>query len=358
MKTETYPVITEEELAVLRTLVDSGKLPSKFAIRLLAILNRAAGKTLESISESLAVSLSSVIRYVQRFNSDGLESLLKDKTRKPGKTPVSVETKNKLCAIACNEKPKDAAHWSVRSLAKRVGVGKSTANSILRERGIKPRLAETFRFSADEAFEEKLKDVVGLYMNPPDNAIALCVDEKPQTQALERTQPLPPLRENMPARQSSDYERHGTTALFAALNVLSGEVIGACKEHHKAEDYIEFLKTVDKKCETGKVLHIIADNYSTHKTKEVKAYIESVPGRFQMHFTPTHSSWLNMAERWFAETTNKRIRRESWGSDKELVKAIQEYIKSWNKDGKPFKWTNSADEIIGSVKKAKTAYSN
>jgi transposase len=284
MKTETYPVITEEELAVLRTLVDSGKLPSKFAIRLLVILNRAAGKTLESISEFLAVSLSSVIRYVKRFNSGGLESLLKDKTRKPGKTPVSVETKNKICATACNEKPKNAAHWSVRSLAKRVGVSKSTVNNILRERGIKPHLVETFQFSTDEKFEEKLEDVVGLYMNPPDNAIVLCVDEKSQIQALERTQPLLPLRENIPARQTSDYERHGTTTLFAALNVLSGEVIGTCTEHHKAEDYIEFLKTVDKKCEAGKTLHIIVDNYSTHKTKEVKAYIERVPGRFRMHF--------------------------------------------------------------------------
>jgi transposase len=140
--------------------------------------------------------------------------------------------------------------------------------------------------------------------------------------------------------------------------VLSGEVIGACTEHHKTKDYIEFLKTVDKKCEAGKALHIIVDNYSTHKTKEVKAYIESVPGRFQIHFIPTHSSWLNMVERWFAEITNKRIRRESGGSGKELVKAIQEYIKTWNKDSKPFKWTKSADEIIGSIKKAKAVYSN
>jgi transposase len=358
MKAETRPNITGEELAMLKQLVNSGKLKSKFAIRLLVIINRAGGKTLESISEFLTVSLSSVIRYVKRFNSGGVESLLKDKSRKPGKAPVSVETKNEICRIACNEKPKDATHWSVRSLAKRVGISKSAVNGILRERGIKPHLVETFQFSTDELFEEKLKDVVGLYMNPPDNAIVLCVDEKSQIQALERTQPLLPLRENIPARQTSDYERHGTTTLFAALNVLSGEVIGECKEHHKAADYIEFLKTVDKRCEAGKVLHIIADNYSTHKTKEVKEYIEGVPGRFELHFIPTHSSWLNLVERWFAEITNKRIRRESWNSVKELVKAIKEYIKSWNKESKPFTWTKSADVIIGSITKAKAAYSN
>jgi transposase len=174
----------------------------------------------------------------------------------------------------------------VRSLAKRVGISKSAVNNILRERGIKPHLVETFRFSSEEKFEEKLKDVVGLYMNPPDNAIVLCVDGKSQIQALERTQPLLPLRENIPARQTADYERHGTTTLFAALNVLTGEVTGKCRDRHKAEDYIAFLKTVDKKCEAGKVLHIIADNYPAHKTKEVKEYFESVPGRFEAHFIP------------------------------------------------------------------------
>jgi transposase len=358
MKTETKPNITEEELAVLRKLVDSGKLPSKTAIRLLVILNRAEGKTLESISDFLPVSLSSVSRYIKRFNAGGLESLLKDKTRKPGKAPVSVETKNKLCAIARNEKPKDAAHWSVRSLAKRVGISKSAAANILRERGIKPRPVETFQFSSDERFEEKLEDVVGLYMNPPDNAIILCVDEKSQIQALERTQPLLPLPENIPARRGPDSERHGTTTLLAALNVLTGEAAGECKDRHRTEDYIEFLKTVDKKCGAGKVLHIIADNYSTHKTKEVKEYIESVPGRFEAHFIPGHSSWLNMAARWFGETTNKRMRRESWNSVKELVNAIKEYIESWNKESKPFRWTKSAGEIMGGIKKAKAAYSN
>jgi transposase len=265
-----------------------------------------------------------------------------------------VETKNKLCAIACNEKPKDAAHWSVRSLAKRVGISKSAVNNILRERGIKPRLVETFQFSGDEKFEEKLNDVVGLYVNPPDNAIVLCVDEKSRIQALERTQSLLPLRENIPARQTADYERHGTTTLFAALNVLTGEVTGECKDRHKAEDYIAFLKTVDKKCEAGKTLHIIADNYSTHKTKAVQAYFASVPGRFEAHFTPTHSSWLNMAERWFAEITNKRIRRKRRGSVGQLEKAIKDYIRTWNASGHSFKRVKKPEDILTKIQKAKT----
>jgi transposase len=301
MKTATQANVKSEELEMMKKLVSSGKLKSKFAIRLLVIINRESGKTLESIAEFLAISLSSVIRYIKQFNTGGVESLLKDKTRKPGKTPISVEKKNEICKIACTGKPKNATHWSVRSLAKQVGISKSSVNTILRERGIKPHLVETFQFSTDTEFESKLKDVVGLYMNPPDNAIILCVDEKSQIQALERTQPLLPLRENIPARQTSDYERHGTTTpqfavLFAALNVLTGEVIGECKDHHKAEDYIAFLKKVDKNCEAGKVLHIIADNYSTHKTKEVKEYLASIPGRFVTHFIPTHSSWLNVVE--------------------------------------------------------------
>jgi transposase len=358
MRTEIQPNATSEELAIMKKLLDSGKLKSKFAVRLLVIVNRENGKTLESISSFLAVSLSSVIRYIKRFKTGGIESLLSDKTRKPGKAPISEEKKNELCKIACTEKPKNATHWSTRSLAKRVGISKSTVNTILRERGIKPHLVETFQFSTDPDFESKLKDVVGLYLNPPDDAIILCVDEKSQIQALERTQPLLPLRENIPARQTADYERHGTTTLFAALNVLTGEVIGECKDHHKAEDYIAFLKKVDKYCEAGKVLHIIADNYATHKTKAVTEFFESVTGRFVTHFIPTHSSWLNLVERWFAEITNKRIRRESWSSVKELVKAIKDYIVNWNKNSRPFTWTKSADTILSSIDKAKSAYSN
>jgi transposase len=184
------------------------------------------------------------------------------------------------------------------------------------------------------------------------------VDGKSHILALERTRPLLPLREHIPARQTAGYERYGTATLFAALNVLTGEVTGECRDRQRAEEYIGFLKTIDWDSQEGKILHIIADNYAAHKTKEVKEYIDSIPGRFVTHFIPTHSSWLNLVERWFAETTNKRIRGESWRSVKELTGAIKEYIENWNKESKAFRWTKSADAIMGGIHKAKAAYSN
>jgi transposase len=290
---------------------------------------------------------------VNRYNSGGLDSLLQDKTRKPGKEKISEEKKNQLCAVACTEKPKDATHWSVRDLAKRFKLGKSTVNNILRERNIKPHISQGFQFSTDPDFEEKLTDVVGLYMNPPDDALILCIDEKSQIQALERTQPVLPMMPGVPERQSHDYYRHGTTTLFAALDALSGTIIGDCKERHTSDDFISFLKTVDKKSPKGKILHVILDNYSTHKKSTVKEYIESMDGRFVLHFIPTHSSWLNLVERWFAEITNKRIRRESWNSVEELVAAIRSYIKTWNKSKRFFSWVKTPEEIVQKIRKAK-----
>jgi transposase len=290
---------------------------------------------------------------VKRYNEGGIESLIHDKTRKPGKAPIGEEIKNELCKVVCTEKPKNGTHWSTRELAKRFGIGHATVNNILRERDLKPHLVKKFQFSNDPDFEAKLNDVVGLYLNPPDNAIVLCVDEKSQIQALERTQPILPILPHVPERQTVDYYRHGTTTLFAALDVLTGNVIGECKERHTAAEYIAFLKKIDKKCENGKELHIIADNYSTHKTKEVKDYLASVEGRFVTHFIPTHSSWLNLVERWFAEITTKRIRCESWNSVSELVKAIKDYIKFWNVSKRHFKWTKKPNEIISSINKAR-----
>ncbi|MDR2071762.1 MAG: IS630 family transposase [Treponema sp.] len=342
MKTQLKPNASPEELAVMKILLDSGKLQSKFAVRLLAILNLSNGKTMESTAESLNISLSSLFRYVKRFNAEGLESLLKDKTRKPGKIPVSEEKKNELCRIACAKEPDDAVHWSVRSLAKRVGISKSSVNTILRERGINPHQVETSRFSNDDLFEEKADEVAGLYMNPPDNAIILCVDEKSQIQTLERTLPQLPLRENIPARQTADYVRYGTAALFAALNVLTGEAAGECTDHHTSEDYLEFLKRAARRRDAGKVLHIITDNYAAHKSKDVNKYLESMSGRYKVHFIASHSSWLNLVERWFAEITNKRIGGEGV---KELTESIKRYIKEWNKNSKPFLWTKSAKTI-------------
>jgi transposase len=357
MKIQLTPKINEADMELIQKLISGKKLQAKFAIRLLVILNRASNKTFTMISQTLNISISSAIRYIKRYNTYGIQSLLKDKTRKPGKAPISEETKNGITRIVCNEPPKNATHWSVRGLAKRVGISKTSVNKILQERGLKPHLAESFQFSNDVHFEEKLKDVVGLYMNPPNNAILLRVDEKSQIQALERSTPILPILQNVPERQSHDYFRHGTTTLFAAPDVLTGEVIGECKDQHKAADYIEFLQTIDRKYTKGKTIHIVADNYATHKTKKVKEYIDSKPQRFVMHFIPTHSSWLNLVERWFAEITSKRIRRGSWESVKQLTKAIKDFIRDWNKTGKPFRWTKSSDTILDSINKARESYS-
>jgi len=278
---------------------------------------------------------------------------LKDKTRKPGTAPIQTEVKDQLTRFVCQEKPKNGTHWSTRELSKRFGISHTAVNTILRERNIKPHLVKRFQFSTDKNFIGKLQDVVGLYLNPPENAIVFCVDEKSQIQALERTQPILPLRPGIPERQTHDYERHGTTTLFAALNVASGKVIGKCRQSHKAEDYVDFLKVLDREAPKDKVLHIIADNYSAHKAPKVKAYLKEKQERFVEHFIPTYSSWLNMIERWFAEITNKRIRRESWSSLRDLEKAITEYITSWNKSGRTFRWTKTFDEIQTSIDKAK-----
>jgi transposase len=256
--------------------------------------------------------------------------------------------------IACHEKPKDATHWSTRRLAKRVGISHNKVSEILRAGGIKPHIQSYYSYSNDPDFETKLRDIVGLYMSPPDNAIVLCVDEKTQIQALERAQHTIFPQRNLPSHQSNDYYRHGTTTLFTALDYLTGKVIGECKDRHTSEDYLKFIKKLDKECEKGKELHIIADNYKTHNSKLLQEYIREHPARFVLHFTPTHSSWLNLVERFFREITTERIRRESWNSVDELIKAIKSYIKNWNKSERKFQWSKSSDVIVQKIKKHKT----
>jgi transposase len=340
---EIQPTLNEEDKDLMEKLLSAGEIKHKYAVRLQTILLRSKGKGTRDISEFLSLHQSTVSLYINRYNEWGIDALLRDKTRKPGKEPISQEIKEELCRIVCKEKPKDETHWSIRTLAKRVGISRTAVNTILREYGLKPHLIRTFQVSTDPDFEKKLKDVAGLYLNPPKNAIIYCVDEKSQIQALERTQPVLPIIRNVPERQTVDYERHGTTTLFAALDVLSGNVIGECRDTHNAKDYIQFLMKVDKNTSRDKVLHIVADNVSSHKTKEVQAYFDSKPGRFVIHYIPTHSSWLNLVERWFAEITNKRIRRESWESVTQLTRAIKDYIKTWNKSGRHFVWTKTSD---------------
>jgi len=351
---ELQPKLNMKDKDLMEKLLAAGHIEYKYAVRLQTVLLRTKGKGSTEISEFLGIHPSTVSLYINRYNTYGIDSLLQDKTRKPGKEPISQDIKDEICRLVCNEKPTGETHWSCRTLAKRLGIGHSSVNRILQELGLQPHRTKSRNYSNDPDFEKKLKDVVGLYLKPPKNAIVWCIDEKSQIQALERSQPILPIIRNVPERQSKDYMRHGTTTLFAALNYLSGKVIGECNPTHNSQDYIRFLKKVDKASAPKKVLHIVTDNVSSHKTKAVIEFFESKPGRFVQHFIPTYSSWLNLVERWFAEITNKRIRRGSFESVEELTRAIKDYIKNWNKSKACFVWTKKPNTIFKKIHKAKS----
>jgi transposase len=348
------PELNADDKELMESLLRSGHIEHKYAVRLQTVVHRTNGKSPTEIAEYLGIHVNSVTAYVKRYNTYGIDSLLRDKTRKPGIPPISNDIKNKVIDIACHEKPENATHWSTRRLARRIGISHNKVSEILREAGIKPHIQSYYAYSNDPQFETKLEDIVGLYMSPPENAIVLSVDEKTQIQALERAQHTMFPQRKLPAHQSHDYYRHGTTTLFAALDYITGNVIGECKEHHTSEDYVKFIKKLDRQCEKDKVLHIITDNYKTHNSKLLQEYMAGHPGRFVLHFTPTHSSWLNIVERFFREITTERIRRESWNSVSELVAAIKAYIKDWNKSGRKFQWSKTSGEIIRKIKKHKT----
>lgn len=324
----------------------------KQATRLQVILGRADGKPTKEIAGVLRMNPVSVSVIVRRFNERGVLGLLKQPNHKPGKKPVSQSVINKVLKVVQTQQPENCTHWSTRELAKRIGISHTTVHQILQAHQLKPHLVKRFRSSDDPAFEKKLEDIVGLYLDPPENAVVLCIDEKSQVQALERAQPILPLRPGIPERQTHDYIRHGVTNLYAALNVVSGKVIGALADRQRHQEYIEFLDLVDRRSSKKKVLHLIVDNASSHDTKEVREFFAARPGRFVVHYTPTHSSWLNLVERWFSEISTKQIRRGSWQSVKELEHAIMSYVHTWNESGKRFVWTKSSQEIITKVRKA------
>jgi len=352
MRMQVWPFLNPPERKVMDELLAGGSLNHRQATRLQVVLGRADGKSTTELAEVLRIHPVTVSDIVHRFNENGLDGLLTQPNHVPGKPPVSERTVNRVLTLVQSTKPKDATHWSTREIAKQVGISHTKVHQILRAHDLKPHLVKHFRGSDDPHFQEKLEDVVGLYLNPPKNAMVICIDEKPQTQALQRQQPILPLRPGVPERQTHDYERHGTTNLYAALCVASGKVIGSCEERHRASEYIQFLKLVDRQVSRGKVLHLIIDNASSHDTKEVHEYMDSRSGRFVAHFIPTHSSWLNLVERWFSEITTKRIRRDSWSSVRELQRAIMHYIHHWNESGKRFVWMKGAKEIMRKVRKA------
>ena len=304
-----------------------------------------AGVQSQEIARRLGISRPTVQLWRERFLALRLRGLEKDAPR-PGRKPqIAAEKVQQVVEATLHTTPTDATHWSTRSMARAQGISEATVRRIWRRHRLKPHLVETFKLSQDEHFYEKLRDVVGLYLNPPDKALVFCVDEKSQIQALERTRPLLPLRPGLPARQTHDYKRNGTTTLFAALNVLDGKVIGDCMSRHRHQEFIRFLVRIDAEVPTGLDLHLILDNYGTHKHEQVEAWLERHP-RFHLHFTPTSSSWLNLVERWLRELTLKRLRRGSFDNVAALVKAIKDYIAEKNQNPHIFAWTATTDSIM------------
>lgn len=346
--------ISDADRVRLERLVRDRNTPQKLVWRAQIVLLASDGLTAEAIAAAVGKSLLTVRRWRRRYTAKGVDGLLKDASRPPGRKPLSVETIKRVVDMTLHEKPPNATHWSARSMAKAAGVSYSSVQRIWRAHGLKPHLVRTFKVSRDKNFAAKVEDVVGLYLSPPDKALVLCVDEKSQIQALDRTQPGLPMKKGRAGTMTHDYKRNGTTTLFAALNMLDGKVIGTCMPRHRHREFLRFLKLIDQQTPAGLDLHLIVDNYATHKTDAVKRWLKRHP-RFHLHFTPTSASWLNMVERFFAEITRKRIRRGAFKSVDELEIAITQYLDNHNADPEPFIWTKSAGEILEKVARAKQA---
>jgi len=345
MRNDICIYLSPEDRARLERLAADRNTPRKVVWRAGIVLATAEGLGTNAIMRHTGKSKPSVWRWQERFVAAGVDSLLCDKTRPSRKKPLTAEIKLRVLTKTVNETPANATHWSVRSMARAVGISHTSVQRIWAEAGLKPHLVRTFKVSNDPNFVEKVTDVVGLYLNPPDKALVLCVDEKSQIQALDRTQPGLPMKKGRAATMTHDYKRNGTTTLFAALNVKTGEVIGECLPRHRAKEFLRFLKKIDRMVRKHLDLHLIVDNYGTHKTAEVKAWLAKHP-RFKLHFIPTSSSWLNLVERFFAEITGKRIRRGVFTSVAELEAAIDDYLAKRNAAPKPFVWTKTADDIL------------
>lgn len=346
--------LTDEQRAELEKLARSSTEPHRAVMQARALLMAGMGTANARVAEQLGASRSSVLMWRERFVAEGIDSIGKVRKGRGRKPSIPQDKVHQIVKDTLTTTPDGATHWSTRSMARTQGVGHSTVQRIWSARGIKPHLIKTFKLSNDPRFEEKLIDVVGLYLNPPDKAVVLCVDEKSQIQALNRTQPSLPMKPGRAGTMTHDYKRNGTTTLFAAINVLTGVVFGKCLPRHRHEEFLKFLRIIDKQVPRGLAVHLIIDNYSTHKHEDVQRWLTRHK-RFHLHFTPTSSSWLNIVERWFSEITTKRIRRGSFESVAELIAAIEEYLEIHNADPRPFVWTATADSILEKVKRGRTA---
>ena len=338
----------------LRVLAKGRRVQARLQQRALVVLLAAKGLQNKDIAIEAGLDRRQVALWRQRFLDAGIDALRKDAPRSGRPATVTAEVESRIVHATLHAKPIDATHWSTRTLAEHLGVGATTIRRVWRSNGLKPHLARTFKLSRDPRFEDKLLDVVGLYMNPPEHALVLSCDEKSQIQALNRTQPGLPMKRGRAGTVTHDYKRHGTTTLFAALNTLDGSVISICQPRHRHEEWLKFLRLIDRRTPKHLSLHLIVDNYATHSHPDVQQWLARHP-RFVMHFTPTSASWLNMVERFFRDITDKRIRRDSFTSVAELELAIDLYVAHHNIDPKPFIWTARASDILAKVTRAKAA---
>jgi len=354
MRVAPLIVLSAEEQTILDKWASARTLPLRLIQRAQIIRMASEGIASQEIAVQMSVSRPTVQLWRERFLALRLPGLEKDAPR-PGRLPRM--SSHKVAAVVkatLHTTPPNATHWSTRTMAKAQGISEATVRRIWHQHRLKPHLVKTFKLSRDKRFMEKLYDVVGLYLNPPDKALVLCVDEKSQIQALDRTQPLLPLRPGIPACQTHDYKRNGTTTLFAALSMLDGKVIGDCMPRHRHQEFIRFLNRIDAETDDALDLHLIVDNYGTHKHPRVISWLKRHP-RFNLHFIPTSSSWLNMVERWFREITDKRIRRGSFKNVPDLIAAITQFIDGHNQNPKVFAWTASAETIMAKITKCKEA---
>jgi transposase len=325
------------------------------ARRAAILLSLDSGHSMVETATGLGIHRETVATWRNRYFEGGIKALESDRPRPGRPKTIGAEKVQAVLTLTRMTTPEDATHWSVRTMADVVQVSPASVQRIWADAGLKPHLVRTFKLSKDPHFEEKLVDVVGLYMNPPQKALVLCVDEKSQIQALDRTQPGLPMKKGRCGTMTHDYKRHGTTTLFAALDALTGKVIGSCKKRHRHEEFIEFLGQIDRKTPKDLSLHLILDNYGTHKHDDVEVWLKDHP-RFVLHFVPTSCSWLNLVERFFGLITQKRIRRGAFDSVCELEAEINEFIRVHNQDPKPFKWTASAEATIEKINRCREIY--
>ncbi len=357
MKSAPRIVLTDEQREVLTRWSRGRSTPVRLVERANIVLLAAEGKMNKDIAAELKIMPNTVVRWRGRFAKGGLAAIEKDAPRSGRKATRRNAMARRIIETTIQERPPGATHWSGRTLAKTLGVDKSMVWRVWKANGLKPHLSRTFKVSNDRQFVEKLIDVVGLYLDPPERALVFCVDEKSQIQALDRTQPGLPLKQGRCGTMTHDYKRNGTTTLFAAIDMAEGKLVGQCMPRHRHQEFIKFLKLLDVQTPADLDLHLILDNYSTHKHARVQSWLKRHP-RFHLHFTPTSSSWLNLIERWFREITDKRIRRGAFRSVKELERAIMDYIAKHNDDPKPYVWTAKVETILEKIRRARTVLEN